>query len=266
MKLYKVNLCSIILLLCICIVSCKKTKDKFENPIIVLKSDFDSIQKLDKKSINIIYHSPSIIDKYKFGSIVYIYNNNNYFDTFNEASLYRRTEYENARKYEDQLMKSDLNYDSLLIRLDNKTLQYNYYSITNDSSKAYEYYPCYIVNETKRNRLFNQSYSVIQEAQDSFGIWYPLEIECKWPMMCGDGWNLIIHPKEFALILIHKYSGTFKTKIRVRIKNEDAYYISNSVDGCINYSQFYLNKSTNEYKACIKDIDKSLYDKMPKNY
>ena len=115
-------------------------------------------------------------------------------------------------------------------------------------------YPVYLYNETsgpkvlwgKDSRLF-----AIQEALDASGIWRPIEGQ---PFdFCGNGrWGTVIHPGEFAVFGMVKYSGDYETKIRVRLVNGNSVYTSQPVKAKINYAQFklepdgYFSKNLNE--------------------
>ena len=112
--------------------------------------------------------------------------------------------------------------------------------------KLFCYYPLYVVNQSTSAKLFpgKDSYAFgIQEALDSSGNWHP--IEGKGFDFCGNGyWNLPVLPKEFLVILLPKYKGSFKTKIRVRLKVGDMVYVSKAFDGSINYQQFVIEKGS----------------------
>lgn len=104
------------------------------------------------------------------------------------------------------------------------------------------YYPVYIVNENSSTKILSPASTyifAIQEAKDSNGIWRPIEM--KAPVFCGTGQGFLkIHPNEFVVFAMPKYKGGYKTKLRVRIKNEDNILVSVPFDGIINYQQFYL--------------------------
>lgn len=122
------------------------------------------------------------------------------------------------------------------------------------SRKGGYFYPVYIVNQTPATKKFigKDSYVfAIQEALDTNRNWRP--IEGRGFDFCGNGyWGLKIHPKEFLTILMPKYQGTFKTKIRVRIKIGDIIYVSNPFEGTINERQFYLDKEDGyHYKQLV---------------
>lgn len=107
------------------------------------------------------------------------------------------------------------------------------------------YYPVFIYNETKLDKMFDgkdREVFIIQEALYG-NIWRP--IECRSFYFCGNGhWGLKVHPGEFVVALVPKYKGDHKTKMRVRIKIGESLYVSNSYNGEINYSQFYLKQNS----------------------
>lgn len=103
------------------------------------------------------------------------------------------------------------------------------------------YYPVFIYNETRLDKMFNGKAGayLIQEALDSHQVWRPIEMRAF--EFCGVGsWGMKVHSGEFVSVLVPKYNGNYKTKIRVRLKIGATVYVSESFDGSINYSQFYL--------------------------
>jgi hypothetical protein len=118
------------------------------------------------------------------------------------------------------------------------------------------YYPVYIVNQTPNTKLFigkDGHIFAIQEALDEEGYWRP--IEGRGFDFCGNGyWGLKIHSDEFITVLFPKYEGDFKTKLRVRIKNDDMIYVSLPFDGVINKNQFILDKERDyHYRKLIEN-------------
>lgn len=129
--------------------------------------------------------------------------------------------------------------------------------------KGKYFYPAFIINQTpsakvligKDRRLF-----AIQEAKDSNGIWRPIEQE--GPYFCGDGfWAEMVYHNEYVVMLLPKYKGNFKTKLRIRLKNNATIYVSKPFDGMINYEQLYFDKTTNEYWK--KVMQESFYGAHP---
>ncbi len=106
------------------------------------------------------------------------------------------------------------------------------------------YYPVYIVNQTPTAKLFigkDRRVFAIQEALDSNGSWGPIE----GPAFdfCGNGyWGMKINSGEFATILMPKYRGTFKTKLRIRLLLNNSIYVSKPFEGFIDARQIYFHK------------------------
>ncbi len=132
------------------------------------------------------------------------------------------------------------------------------------------FYPVYVVNETQSTKIFTGKDShlfSLQEARDSNYRWYPIE---RRPIeMCGHGyWGLRIHPGEFALFILQKYTGNFKTWLRVRLKNGTNIYVSKPFIGTINPSQFYIPHYARNYyylkENPAKAIMSRFYGSIPK--
>jgi hypothetical protein len=110
--------------------------------------------------------------------------------------------------------------------------------------KIFAYYPVYLVNSTNSNKLyFGKDYHGygIQEAIDTSRLaqdWAPIEQKAIG-LECGNGeWAMVIRPGEFIMLLMKKYRGETKTKVRVRIANGPTIYVSKSFDASINQDQF----------------------------
>ncbi|WP_100338707.1 hypothetical protein [Hymenobacter chitinivorans] len=101
-------------------------------------------------------------------------------------------------------------------------------------------YPVYIVNSTPRAKLLcgKDSWTyAIQEARDRTGQWRP--IESKGPESCGNGeWILKIRPRQMVVLLVDKYQGSFKTRLRLRLSNGNSQYVSAAYEGWISETQF----------------------------
>jgi hypothetical protein len=146
-----------------------------------------------------------------------------------------------------------------------------YRTIENDSVKIYNYYPVYITNQTPSIQYFNGKDSHIfgiQEALDTNGRWYPIEMEAF--DFCGDGnWKIEVKTEEFLICLFPKYKGNFKTKLRVRITNGNNILVSKPFEGIINRNQFYVHKDTWYFEDIVKNngnfAKKLFYGAIPKN-
>ena len=119
------------------------------------------------------------------------------------------------------------------------------------SKKEYQsFYPVYIINKSDSTVMFYfniiTGFIMIQEALDSSGIWKPIQYwENVWCSICDDGVN--VKSNYFALTRMPIFTGTFKTKIRLKLKLYNDYYYSNEIHGSINYSQFDFPSNEFEY-------------------
>lgn len=122
--------------------------------------------------------------------------------------------------------------------------------ISNNKKKV-EAYPVYIWNPTNKTTsipVTGVTTDIIQEAKDEKGNWKPIEFHV--PSLCGNGtWEYILKPSYYAISSIYKYTGDFKTEIRVKFRRGRNVYYSNSFEGSINKGQFseneYFNKPDN---------------------
>ncbi len=105
---------------------------------------------------------------------------------------------------------------------------------------------------------------MIQEAKDVDGKWKPIEFYDP-PKGCIVNHSLFKHmPKKYEGLLIIKYHGSFKTKLRVKMQINNQYYYSNEFEGSINRSQFsqdYLKKYIDYHKGYNQDGYKEKYKK-----
>jgi hypothetical protein len=104
-----------------------------------------------------------------------------------------------------------------------------------------DYFTAYLVNTT--DSTFNAkrqdgSLIMIQEAQDEKGAWLPIEY---WVYSgCGNSYfdPLKLDPGKYVLVPVKKYSGNFKTNIRLKFKKGDDLFYSEPFEGSIDKSQF----------------------------
>ena len=79
---------------------------------------------------------------------------------------------------------------------------------------------------------------MIQEAMNEHGEWKPIEY-IDYRAVCGNSyWTEKLPPKYYLISKIYRYTGEFKTKLRIRFVTEHQIFISNEFEGTINYSQF----------------------------
>lgn len=105
--------------------------------------------------------------------------------------------------------------------------------------KGKYYYPAFIINRTPSYKVLigkDSHLFAIQEAKDSNGIWRPIELEGQG--FCGCCyWAEKIYHNEYVVMLLPKYKGNFKTKLRIRLRNNATIYASKPFDGMIDYKQ-----------------------------
>jgi len=85
---------------------------------------------------------------------------------------------------------------------------------------------------------------LIQEAKNKNNQWKPIEY---WKYSnCGNSYflNKKIKPNGIIKTESTSYDGSFKTKIRFKLLNDDKVYYSNAIDGTVNLSQFELDIKT----------------------
>lgn len=100
--------------------------------------------------------------------------------------------------------------------------------------------PVFIINpSSEKVRVEGQDgrLMLIQEALDKSGKWKPIEY---WEYSgCGNSYGgIALKPNYFILTKIVKYSGNFKTKIRLKFLNDSIVYYSKPFTASINLSQF----------------------------
>ena len=101
-------------------------------------------------------------------------------------------------------------------------------------------FPVYIYNSTDSTQAIeNQDGRLIlvQEALTKDNKWKAIEyFEYSG---CGNSYGIIPLPSHSLLMFgINKYSGNYKTKLRVRLKSNGQMFLSNEFDGYINIGQF----------------------------
>lgn len=131
--------------------------------------------------------------------------------------------------------------------------------------KIFAYYPVYLVNSTNSNKLFfgkeHHGFG-IQEAIDTNPQtqgWSPIEYKAIG-LSCGNGdWAVIIRPGEFVLLLMKKYRGKIKTKVRARIANGPTIYVSKPFEASINQEQFQPNPFLINFFKVMPDAEPNMY-------
>ncbi|WP_146185032.1 hypothetical protein [Flavobacterium pallidum] len=105
-------------------------------------------------------------------------------------------------------------------------------------------YPVLIFNPSQQTAYVSEGnfmhFQMIQEALDSDGKWKPIDFQ--WSDDGGGCIPINLHykllPRHYIGASVIKYSGDFKTKIRVKMKSGNDVYYSNEITGHINHSQF----------------------------
>ncbi len=137
---------------------------------------------------------------------------------------------------------SEFNADSeLKIEFENNeksNAEFRLIAKSNDDGKI----SVYIQNNTSDTiSLSHQDYSIyiLQEAMDKNGLWKPIEY---WESSdCGNSFGQIkIGPNEIVGTKSTKYKGSFKTKIRFKLSENDKVYYSNSLHSSINPNMLIL--------------------------
>lgn len=223
----------------------------FEFPEIVNSQFADTIPSELFESNHVSEVFPTFAGKYKFGERIDISPEKR------DTSLYR----EYIEQYPRIDIEDTLDITGFEIVIDYQTtIKYNKYR---QDSTLYDHYPVYFINSTNTDKVFpgKDSYVTgIQEALDTekWGEWRP--IEARGYDFCGNGrWGLIVHPKEFVLVLMRKYKGDFETKLRVRFQLGENRYVSKPFNGVVNPNQFsiqdssYLKQELNETSGHAAD-------------
>lgn len=105
--------------------------------------------------------------------------------------------------------------------------------------KGKYFYPAFIINRTPSAKVLigkDDHLFAMQEAKDSNEIWRPIELEGYGVCGCCY-WAVNVHHNEYVVMLLPKYKGNFKTKLRVRLRNNATIYASKPFDGMIDYKQ-----------------------------
>lgn len=120
-----------------------------------------------------------------------------------------------------------------------KNLKSQGFSWTVDNPK--EYFTAYLINTS--DSTFNAdrqdgSLMMIQEAMNERGEWQPIEY---WVYSgCGNSYfsPLSLATGSYVMIPIKRYSGSFKTQFRLKMKKDEELFYSQTFDGSIELSQF----------------------------
>jgi len=126
-------------------------------------------------------------------------------------------------------------------------LQIGEYNQWKERNKRYvAAYPVYIWNSTRQITSIpvnGTMTEMIQEARDEKGVWKPIEYRIGDPggiMIDADPWQYILQPDYYVITSVYKYTGDFKTDLRIKFKRGDKIFYSQSFSGRINKKQFEL--------------------------
>lgn len=115
----------------------------------------------------------------------------------------------------------------------------------------------YLVNSSDSTFIAirdDRSLIMIQEALDEKGNWSPIEY---WvPSSCGVGYHspLLLKSGEYVMVLIKKYSGSFKTRMRLKFFYGPDVLYSDSFEGSMNKAQF--KQITDEVNGPVSYLNK----------
>lgn len=235
----------IFILIIVTILSCQRNNNDnivFKPPKIVNSKFEDNKKAIPHETEHVSQVFPVFAGKYKFQDKIDV-------NPIKEDKLMNKdliSGYSSVKKVDS------ISIHGLEIIVDYKT-SVKYSKYYERDSTIYKYYPVYFVNSTNSDKLFigKDSYVFgIQEAlkkQNSRNLrnrnWLP--IEGKGFDFCGNGyWGLVVHPKEFVLILMRKYKGNYNTKMRVRFRFGENILVSKPFEGKINKNQFSIKDSS----------------------
>ncbi|CAM1341675.1 hypothetical protein [Tenacibaculum amylolyticum] len=115
--------------------------------------------------------------------------------------------------------------------------------------------PVYIYNESNRNQSLNKPVNggdlfLITEAKNEKGEWKPIEYFEQFTFLCGTGHqDYLLKSKQFIVAGVKKYSGSFKTKLRLKLNSFGKVFYSNTFEGSINKKQFETTELLKEIKG-----------------
>jgi hypothetical protein len=204
-------------------------RERFATPVWVDSLDGKKVEAFTANSIST--SKPIFMGIYDFGDTVFVSkkaefltNANRYVDSFHK----NRTYFEQFSSDGLELIVDTIN----LAKFDSER-------------KTGVYTPIYIVNSTfTRKVIMGKDYEFkgLQEAgvKKEHGYFYPIEgevnIGCGCCAMVAE-----LKPKQFAVILVKKYKGKFKTQLRTRLKIGENLYVTQPYTGYIDTTQFYFS-------------------------
>lgn len=129
-----------------------------------------------------------------------------------------------------------VNYDTIAIKE----------RIVKRRREHYNTLPVFIFNNSNSDRVIskpivNGDLFIQVQAKDRNDKWNSIEYNYVPGFICGTGHqDYQIKSKHYIVSTIKKYSGDYKTKLRVKFMSFEKVYYSNEFYGSINYSQFHF--------------------------
>lgn len=200
----------------------EEPKRPFRLPVVVSIQEPDSLRKFEVE--HIVPNSALMIG----GTFPFM-------DTINFLTGLPKPSVKPFEAYKTSLPYDSLAGDGLEIYPDYTS---NVYLPFRRSNPGTLHYPVYLVNQSPQAKVLHGGDAyvfTVQEAQDSNGLWYP--IESRVYGACSSWW-IQFDPQHFVILLLPKYKGSFKTKLRVRLENHEQIYVSQPFEGWIDPQQF----------------------------
>ncbi|AUC74405.1 hypothetical protein CW732_01405 [Olleya sp. Bg11-27] len=254
------------------VTSCNKRKP-FNQPLLIT-ADYDTIIQVDSKTMmesNHLIYGINVLDTLDF-SLKKDNNQDNFINAkqgFKNDSLIVYVDVDNTNFHTHEINISELSpppppsfcfpesqeydqgyRDSIFLEVMEKNKIKNKQRL----KKHYNTLPVFIYNQSDSNRLLvpsiiNGELYLIVEALDENNQWKPIEFNNVPGRICINDFEYYqLKPKHFMVSSILKYSGDYKTKMRVKLLNDQKLYYSNQFNGSINYSQF-------DTIQAVKDMD-----------
>lgn len=221
----------ILILLSICLTSCKNEKqrsNKLEFEEIKLKDKFTNKLKLDfADKLTMSEISPLYIGKIT-ENIKISYQT---FETVKKTQTYK--EYKLPSKKSLEIFVDTSRIIGIPMRL------YQYSKVEKRNNKIAN--PIFIKNKSKDtlNIGYAEYLPIIIEAKNRNGEWRPIQERMRF--MCGTGISdFYCPPNNIVISAMQKYSGNFKTKLRLKYETfgSESSMFSNEINGEINEKQF----------------------------
>lgn len=177
-----------------------------------------------------------------FRDLVYIGNIQDTIKLVGIQNDYDSIANEITYRIDDKEIQSRYTSNTLEITIDTKRilpLETVAWSANKNIRSFYEAYPIFIINRSDSVAKigFGSNVKVIAEAMDTDSIWKP--IERNYVYRCGTGLvSIYLTQGKMACVLFPRYSGSFKTQLRLRIDNS----YSQPFTAYINHSQIIQSK------------------------